>query len=191
VRFRSSVLVSGGLHLALGGILLAFMGGHIPWREEMVVDLTGSFRTRTPAALADSGREGRAADNRRAGRQVSAARVPGLPDGEEAGDIDSTAPLYDVTSLPELRDVESLKEKLGRYYPPEARRQGEEGVVLLEVVVSSRGQITDARVVRTDQAAFSEAALKVCRELIFAPAYIGSRAVAVRIRLPIRFELDR
>jgi TonB family protein len=180
VRFRFSLLASVFAHLGLASVLWLVMGGHLPWREEMVIDLTGSFRTRPASTLADGGGK---------------SRNKAVKDRDEmtgqAGAEDSEAPLFDVTKLPELSDQESLRGKLERYYPAEARRNGQEGVVLLEVVVSSRGTITESKVIKSEPEVFAVAALRVVTELVFTPAYLGNRPVAVRIRLPIRFELER
>ncbi|MEK7476732.1 MAG: energy transducer TonB [Candidatus Coatesbacteria bacterium] len=190
--------VSVVLHLAAAGALRAGIGTTERAGEEMVIDLTGSFRTR---AVAQAVSAPPPAPVEAAGRDVSIGAEPsrdatigqGAGEDEEAGD--PAAPLVGITALPELKDRGALREKLERYYPPEARARGIEGVVTLEVVVSSRGRIVSARAVRADPAAFaaefSGAAVSLARELEFTPAYLGARPVAVRIRLPVRFEIER
>ena len=115
--------------------------------------------------------------------------------GEDGEAGDPAAPLVGITRLPELKDRGALRGRLERWYPSAARSAGVEGVVTLEVVVSSKGRIASATVVRSDPAGwaaeFAAAALGVARELEFTPAYLGARPVAVRIRLPVRFEIER
>jgi len=173
------------LHLATGGAasLLArlgtFAGG------EMVIDLTGSFRTREAARVKRT-----AASPGAAAAEARAPDVPKEADDLEFEETDPSIPFYELTSLPRLEGRETLREKLGRYYPREAKLRGVEGAVLLEVVVSSRGRIVEAKVLASDPPLFAEAALKVCAELVFIPAYLKTRRVAVRLKLPVRFELE-
>jgi len=120
-------------------------------------------------------------------RNDPAVAGPDVVSGRDGGD--AATPLYEITSLPEMKYRGELREKLARYYPPSARDRGIEGVVLLEVVVNSSGRIVKAEVVEADPPLFARAAVKVSRELSFIPAYLGTKPVAVRIRLPIRFQL--
>lgn len=193
MRFRGWLLVSVALHLGLGGVVAAAAGWKSSEATETVIDLTGSFRTRATGKPGRVPEEGRATTARTAPRPDApiAGPVPGAAGGEigEGGDPD--APLRDVTMLPELRNRGDLKRKLARYYPPEEKTRGVEGVVLMEVVISSRGRIASSRVIRSDPPGFAGAAALVCSELEFRPAYVGAKPVAVRIRIPIRFELER
>ncbi len=190
MRFRNSLTASLLLHAAAALFLWFLTGGRLPWRGEMVIDLTGSFRTRAPAVM-EEGTAGRRSRARPVQEAPRAGASGGAANGIADGSGETEAPLVDITSLPEVRDRSELREKLSRYYPREARARGEEGVVLLEVVVSSGGRIREAKVLKSEPPGFAEAALRVCGELLFRPAYLGNRPVAVRIRLPIRFELER
>jgi len=154
----------------------------------MVIDLTGSFRTRESATLK---RRNPAPGFARAASS-KAAEAPDLErtDDFEFEETDPSIPFYELTSLPRLSNRDALKEHLSRFYPREAKYSGVEGVVMLEVVVSSRGRIVEAKVLESAPPLFAAAALKVCSELVFVPAYLKTRAVAVRLKLPIRFEMD-
>jgi protein TonB len=198
-RFAVFLGASLLLHLVAAGALRAGMGTASVPGEEMVIDLTGSFRTRAVRVARARGPGAPLAAVPADAPSLESAdrRSPTLNqdagEGGEAGD--PALPLVDITALPELKNRGALREKLERYYPSAARARGVEGVVTLDVVVSSRGRIVSARAVRADPAAyaaeFSEAAVAVARELEFTPAYLGARPVAVRIRLPVRFEIER
>jgi TonB family protein len=195
VKFPGWILVSASLHAALGGVVVAAAGWRASAAPETVIDLTGSFRTRAAVAAANTGDDApaspmmaRTAPHAAAASPQQASPVTETDPGEDG---DPGAPIRDITALPELRNRDDLKGKLARYYPPGEKARGIEGVVLLEVVVSSSGRIAASRVLRSDPPGFAEAAIAVCSELVFRPAYAGTRPVAVRIRLPIRFELER
>lgn len=72
------------------------------------------------------------------------------------------------------------------HYPETARLAGIEGVVMVEVVISEAGDVTDARVVRSipflDDAAI--AAVKTWR---FAPSVVNGRPVPVRMTVTVNF----
>ncbi|MCS6860896.1 MAG: energy transducer TonB [Abditibacteriales bacterium] len=76
-------------------------------------------------------------------------------------------------------------------YPPDARRQKQEGVVYLLVSINARGRVEDVQV---DQSSgftlLDEAALKAVRRWEFEPARRGDTPVPTRVRVPIRFKLE-
>jgi protein TonB len=76
-------------------------------------------------------------------------------------------------------------------YPLLARRLGQEGVVLLEVVVAPDGRAREVRVVRSSgYPVLDESALSTVRERWrFVPAVRGGTAVESRVTVPIRFRL--
>jgi periplasmic protein TonB len=75
-------------------------------------------------------------------------------------------------------------------YPTEARAEGVEGDVLLEIVVDPRGVVTRARVLRSASRWLDEAALAAVTNFRFAPATLAGRAVSVRMRWPVEFRLQ-
>jgi TonB family protein len=72
-------------------------------------------------------------------------------------------------------------------YPEEARSAGREGVVILKVVVSERGEVTRVDVLKGEQP-FVRAAVDAVREWRYEPARIDGEARAVFriIRVPFR-----
>ena len=85
-------------------------------------------------------------------------------------------PLYEVNPPP--------------LYPRLARRMGKQGVVLLEVVVSAWGTVTDVKVASgSGSELLDAAALDAVRGWRFSPGLRNGRSVAMRVRVPVRFEL--
>jgi len=75
-------------------------------------------------------------------------------------------------------------------YPDDARRQGIEGVVVLQTVVSSTGEVAHAKVVRGVHGGLTEAAVAAVGQWRFEPARLDGEPVAVSYILAIRFRLD-
>lgn len=72
-------------------------------------------------------------------------------------------------------------------YPYEARQQGIEGSVVVQMVVNERGEPTDLVVVRTPSPLLSEAALDAVRQIRFVPGMHRGRPVKVRFAVPVTF----
>jgi periplasmic protein TonB len=75
-------------------------------------------------------------------------------------------------------------------YPLTSRRRGEQGTVLLRVVVTREGTAASVNVDRTSgHAALDQAALDAVRKWRFVPARRGADAVESTVVVPIVFEL--
>ncbi len=77
-------------------------------------------------------------------------------------------------------------------YPYQAIRQGEEGVVMLEVLVDKSGRPTSVEVYESSGfPILDQSALWTVRRWKFDPAHVGLIPTNARIRVPIRFKLDK
>ncbi len=75
-------------------------------------------------------------------------------------------------------------------YPLLARQRGEEGLVVLEVQVLPTGRCGAVSLrAPSGSRLLDEAAVKAVRQWQFKPAQRAGHAVAVRVQIPIRFEL--
>jgi periplasmic protein TonB len=75
-------------------------------------------------------------------------------------------------------------------YPPVARRRGVTGTVHLEIALEPTGQVSDVMVVRSsDHEVLDRAALDAARRLRRVPFPADVRPRALRVRLPVVFEL--
>ncbi len=90
--------------------------------------------------------------------------------------------------MPELiGGLQALYEKI--HYPEAAREQGIEGRVIVSFVVDETGRVRDARVVRGVHEALDQAVLQALQEVRFKPAQKDGLPVAVRMALPVVFQL--
>jgi len=76
-------------------------------------------------------------------------------------------------------------------YPSTARRRHQQGVVLLEVLVSEQGRATAIEIFTSSgYESLDNAALTAVRQWLFEPARQGEQRVAMRVRVPVRFALE-
>jgi protein TonB len=71
-------------------------------------------------------------------------------------------------------------------YPPIARSARVQGVVILEATIDERGQVTDARVLRSIPL-LDQAAIDAVRQWEFAPTLLNGQPVAVIMTLTVQF----
>jgi protein TonB len=75
-------------------------------------------------------------------------------------------------------------------YPEIARKAGVEGRVIIQFVVSERGQVTNPRILRGIGAQCDQEALRVVKNAEFSPGIQRGRPVKVKMTLPIVFKLQ-
>jgi protein TonB len=75
-------------------------------------------------------------------------------------------------------------------YPPDARRDGVEGQVVLLLRIDARGAVTAVRVVDAPSPALAEAAREGARRFRFAPALFEGEPVETEIRFTYTFLLE-
>ncbi len=92
-------------------------------------------------------------------------------------------PLSLVTSLPRFKHV------VKPVYPRDLRKLGIEGVVVLDVVVSSTGRVVSVSIVKGDYPQFISAAVAAIKKTTFYPAEVNGVPVSVKIRIPVKFRL--
>ena len=126
-----------------------------------------------------------------AGEAVKAGNTTAkAPDNEvlKPGDADALpvpSEEYLVTSMPELRAEVRVP------YPPEARRKGIQGAVVMDLLIDARGEVREAVLVEGPHAELNAAALSAAKGFQFTAAMIRDKPVAVRIRYTYRFVLER
>jgi protein TonB len=75
-------------------------------------------------------------------------------------------------------------------YPPEARKAGVEGKVVLALVIAPDGAVAGARVLSEPGAGLGEAARQAARHFRFSPALLEGEAVETEIRFTYTFILE-
>lgn len=93
-------------------------------------------------------------------------------------------PSYQVDSQPEV--ISDFKPE----YPPEARKAGIEGTVIIQITVDHEGRVTNLKLVRGLGYGLDEAALQSLRKFRFKPAVKGGEPVSTTINYNFNFWLE-
>ena len=105
-----------------------------------------------------------------------------LPGHTAGKDISNTQMLHEATPL--------YQDNPPPRYPRIARKRGYEGIVVLEVLVSPQGTVTDLKI---DQSSgyplLDDAAKESVWRWTFSPGMRGDQPVAMWVKLPVRFQL--
>ncbi len=72
-------------------------------------------------------------------------------------------------------------------YPAAMRANGTSGVVFLACEIDDKGTVTDAKVAKTTNEAFNDAAVAAVTKWKFRPAQKDGKPVSIRITLPVKF----
>jgi TonB family protein len=76
-------------------------------------------------------------------------------------------------------------------YPQSAQARGIEGFVILEVLISERGQVAEAKVLSAEpQGLFEQVAIEAIKKWSFEPGIENGKTVASRIKQKVNFELN-
>ena len=90
--------------------------------------------------------------------------------------------------MPEIEGgLKALQKKIR--YPLQAKSLGVQGVVYVQFIVNTKGEIETPTIIRKLGAGCDEEALRVLKRTKFTPGYDKGKAVKVRFTLPIRFML--
>ena len=90
--------------------------------------------------------------------------------------------------MPELiGGMAAVMEKM--QYPETARKEGVEGRVFVQFVVSEEGSVENVVVTRGIGAGCDEEAMRIVSSLKFTPGMQDGKAVKVRLSLPVTFKL--
>lgn len=105
---------------------------------------------------------------------------------EPSGSTISTAPT-DASAIPTTKSF-SIKTRVDPPYPPASRRAGEQGTVLLEIIVAPSGVPTEVNVARSSgYSALDDAAVAAVRKWRFST---NSGSNYARLQLPVTFKLE-
>ena len=122
------------------------------------------------------------------GRTTSIApEDPDLSDVPDPGLDDRS---IDVEVEVQVDQKPSVLRKVDPKYPEAARRANREAVVILEFTVDVNGKATDIKVAEPKGFGFDEAAIDAIKRWRFTPAKKDGASVPMRVRQPIRFNLD-
>jgi len=109
---------------------------------------------------------------------VSLDPLPSLVDGYYEATSTDQGPSFNRTSL-----ASRIR------YPELAKRQGIEGLVMLQLFISSSGKVERIEVEEDPGYGLADAAVRAFTGLQGEPAVLGGKAVPVTLRYPVRFTL--
>jgi len=132
----------------------------------------------------------RAVEDQRQGLQVKvgntlATEVDTKTLSKEDEDLPIPTDEYLVSSMP------AVLSEIRIPYPPEARKQGVEGPVVMDLLIDAEGKLRDLRLISGPAESLNQAALQAVRNFRFRAARVGDKSVAVRIRYVYRFVLEK
>lgn len=116
--------------------------------------------------------------------------VAKAPDQEKLNpEDDDSLPIpvdeIEVTQMPKLLSEVRIP------YPTEAKQNGVQGAVVMDLLIDTEGKVRDVRWVEGPGYGLNEVAMEAVRGFRFSPAFIEKQPVAVRIRYAYRFVLER
>jgi len=103
-----------------------------------------------------------------------------------------TAPEREDAVSPQEVQVDEFPRPLKKaepWYPELAQKAGIEGTVYVQISVDTTGNVTEAKVVKTDHEVLNEAALQAARQWTFTPAMKDKKKLAIVLTIPFRFKL--
>jgi protein TonB len=74
-------------------------------------------------------------------------------------------------------------------FPPELRKEYAESAVLLEFIITAKGEVVAPRSLASDHRRFEEAAIRAVEKWRFRPGYKGGRPVNTRTQITIQFRV--
>jgi periplasmic protein TonB len=95
-----------------------------------------------------------------------------------------------VYPLSKLTRPPAFLRKIEPVYPVAERRAGSQANVLAEVTIDDKGNVLGVRIVKSAGKNFDEAVMEALKKSMFVPGYIDREAVAVRVLVPFRFNLN-
>jgi protein TonB len=117
--------------------------------------------------------------------EVAAASQPAAP---AVRYTEEYLPQNQVSVLPYL-DEKAIRSRL--VYPAIALRSGLEGIAYIELYIDSEGKVRRVEIIKENPPGrgFGEAAVKAFTGISGRPAQANGKAVAVRYRYPVRFQI--
>ena len=98
----------------------------------------------------------------------------------------------DLVDFAELDKAPALTRRVEPIYPPLAARQKAHATIILSVLVSEKGKVTDVKVLKGDRRrlGFDEAASDAIRKSTFSPAMKGGQPVKTWMPVPVLFKTE-
>lgn len=75
-------------------------------------------------------------------------------------------------------------------FPDDMKRLGTSGLVTVSCMIDEKGNVTEPKIVKASNDAFSEPAIEALKKWKFKPAKKDGEAIAIRVNIPVQFNVD-
>ncbi len=130
--------------------------------------------------------------------------APPAAEKRGVGSVDTREPTTQLAAVAGTKSVRSVppvaavreaiplyKQSLPPRYPRVARLRGYEGTVILDVLVSSNGEVSNCRIHESSgHGVLDKAAFMAVQRWVFEPGRQGNTKVEMWVKVPIRFQLN-
>lgn len=99
-------------------------------------------------------------------------------------------PSGDLEPARKVRVAAKLRHSTPPYYPPAAKRDGLEGVVVLSITIDPQGQVSKAKILRGLSTLLDESAVAAAKNTLWSPATLNGHPVRITRRFNVRFTLQ-
>jgi len=114
--------------------------------------------------------------------KIASQEEPQIPQNTRES-LPNPVPLFKVTDLPQFLHREIPD------YPESMRSIGRSSIVILDVLIDTKGKVRKVTVLESGGEQFDKAAIKGMKASSFTPAKINKKTVAVLLRMPVEFRL--
>lgn len=122
--------------------------------------------------------------------QVATTPVSGPMVGGAVQASSGTTATAGSSGSQKVRVAAQLQHSTPPFYPPAAKRDGLEGVVVLTITISAEGTVKQARVIRGLSRPLDASALTAAKQTLWTPATVDGRPVTITRRFNVRFTLQ-
>jgi TonB family protein len=115
----------------------------------------------------------------------------GVVGGAQSEDMQKKREEFRKDAVPLKGDLKPPKliKKVEPVYPDEARKNGVQGVVILEAKIGERGQVIDAMILRSVPQ-LDQAAIDALKQWVYEPMTLNGKPIKTLITVTVRFKLD-
>lgn len=95
-----------------------------------------------------------------------------------------------VVRLDEVSNSPKLIKRVNPKYPEEARKEGIQGIVLLEVLVDREGKVSRVKILKSESSVLNKPAVIAVKQWVYEPYILDGKSTSVLFTVTIRFKLE-
>ena len=126
------------------------------------------------------------------GGDVEGGVIGGTVGGTQSQEMVKKRQEFEKDAVPIKGNIKQprLLEKVDPVYPEEARKNGIQGVVILEAKIDERGRVIDVMVLRSIPQ-LNQAAIDALKQWVYEPMALNGKPVKALFTVTVRFQLDK